>query len=84
MAQDLDFINAKTLKGISSKTIIVDAIFGIGGRIDLGNELEEILSDCNRFESKITPRQDINNYNNNRSGRDIVNSTKVIMKKGGN
>ena len=37
----------------------------------------------NRFESKITPRQDINNYNNNRSGRDIVNSTKVIMKKGG-
>lgn len=38
----------------------------------------------NRFESKITPRQDINNYNNNRSGRDIVNSTKVIMKKGGN
>ena len=38
----------------------------------------------NRFESKITPRQDVNNYNNNRSGRDIVNSTKVIMKKGGN
>lgn len=38
----------------------------------------------NRFESKITPRQDINNYNNNRSGRDIVNSTKIIMKKGGN
>tara|TARA_B100001059_G_scaffold109636_1_gene109699 strand:- start:183 stop:848 length:666 start_codon:yes stop_codon:yes gene_type:complete len=38
----------------------------------------------NRFESKITPRQDINNYNNNKSGRDIVNSTKVIMKKGGN
>ena len=53
VAQDLDFINAKTLKGISSKTIIVDAIFGIGGRIDLGSELEEILSDCNRFESKI-------------------------------
>ena len=38
----------------------------------------------NRFESKITPRQDINNYNNNRPGRDIVNSTKIIMKKGGN
>ena len=42
----------------------------------------------NRFESKITPRQDIDNFNNNntssRSGRDIVNSTKVIMKKGGN
>jgi len=38
----------------------------------------------NRFESKITPRQDVNNYNNNRSGRDIVNPTKVIMKKGGN
>ena len=38
----------------------------------------------NRFESKITPRQDVNNYNNNRSGRDIVNSTKIIMKKGGN
>ena len=52
-AQHLDFINAKTLKDISSKTVIVDAIFGIGGRIDLGRELEEILSDCNRFESKI-------------------------------
>ena len=33
---------------------------------------------------KIKEEQDINNYNNNRSGRDIVNSTKVIMKKGGN
>ena len=52
-AQESDFINAKTLKDISSKTVIVDAIFGIGGRIDLGRELEEILSDCNRFESKI-------------------------------
>ncbi|MDO7750363.1 MAG: NAD(P)H-hydrate epimerase, partial [SAR86 cluster bacterium] len=52
-AQDSDFINAKTLKDISSKTVIVDAIFGIGGRIDLGSELKEILSDCNRFESKI-------------------------------
>ena len=52
-AHDSDFINAKTLKDISSKTVIVDAIFGIGGRIDLGSELEEILSDCNRFESKI-------------------------------
>jgi hydroxyethylthiazole kinase-like uncharacterized protein yjeF len=52
-AQDSDFINAKTLKDISSKTVIVDAIFGIGGRIDLGSELEEILSGCNRFESKI-------------------------------
>ena len=38
----------------------------------------------NRFESKITPRQDIDNFNNNKSGRDIVNSTKIIMKKGGN
>ena len=52
-AQDFDFINAKTLKDISSKIVIVDAIFGIGGRIDLGSELKEILSDCNRFESKI-------------------------------
>ena len=52
-AKDSDFINAKTIKDISSKTVIVDAIFGIGGRIDLGSELEEILSDCNRFESKI-------------------------------
>ena len=52
-AQDSDFINAKTLKDISSKIVIVDAIFGIGGRIDLGSELKEILSDCNRFESKI-------------------------------
>ena len=48
-AHDSDFINAKTLKDISSKTVIVDAIFGIGGRIDLESELEEILSDCNRF-----------------------------------
>jgi len=51
--KDSDFINAKSLKDISSKTVIVDAIFGIGGRIDLASELEEILSDCDRFESKI-------------------------------
>ncbi|MDB3950068.1 NAD(P)H-hydrate dehydratase [Gammaproteobacteria bacterium] len=53
VAEDSDFINAKTLKDISSKTVIVDAIFGIGGRIDLGSKLEEILSDCNKFESKV-------------------------------
>ena len=52
-AKDSDFINAKTIKDISSKTVIVDAIFGIGGRINLGSELEDILSACNRFESKI-------------------------------
>ena len=52
-AKDLEFINSKTLKDISSKTVIVDAIFGIGGRINLGSELEDILSACNRFESKI-------------------------------
>ena len=52
-AKDSDFIDAKTLKDISSKTVIVDAIFGIGGRIDLGSKLEEILSSCNKFESKV-------------------------------
>ena len=52
-AKHLDFINAKKLKDVSSKTVIVDAIFGIGGRIDLGSKLKEILSDCDRFESKI-------------------------------
>ena len=52
-AKDLKFISAKALKSISSKTVVVDAIFGIGGRIDLGSELEEILSVCNRFESKV-------------------------------
>jgi NAD(P)H-hydrate epimerase len=53
LAEASDFIAAKTLKDFSNKTVIVDAIFGIGGRIDLGSELEEILSGCNRFESKI-------------------------------
>ena len=43
-AKDLEFINSKTLKDISSKTVLVDAIFGIGGRINLGSELEDILS----------------------------------------
>ena len=52
-AKDLEFINSKTLKDISSKTVLVDAIFGIGGRINLGSELEEIISRCNRFESKV-------------------------------
>ena len=41
------------LKDVSCKTVIVDAIFGIGGRIDLGSKLKEIVSDCDRFESKI-------------------------------
>jgi NAD(P)H-hydrate epimerase len=52
-AKDSEFINPKALKNISSKTVVVDAIFGIGGRIDLGSNLEKILSDCNRFESKV-------------------------------
>ena len=45
--------SAKKLKDVSCKTVIVDAIFGIGGRIDLGSKLKEIVSDCDRFESKI-------------------------------
>ena len=52
-AKHLEFINAKKLKDVSCKTVIVDAIFGIGGRIDLGSKLKEIVSDCDRFESKI-------------------------------
>ena len=48
-----EFINAKMLKDISSNTVVVDAIFGIGGRIDLGSKLEKILSDCNKFDSKV-------------------------------
>ena len=52
-AKGLDFINANALKNISNKTVVIDAIFGIGGRIDLGGKLEEILSACDRFESKV-------------------------------
>ena len=52
-AKGSQFVNAKALKNISSKTVVVDAIFGIGGRIDLGSKLEKILSDCNKFDSKV-------------------------------
>ena len=46
-AKGSEFINAKELKNISTKTVVIDAIFGIGGRINLGSKLEEILSHCN-------------------------------------
>jgi len=52
-AKGSEFINAKELKNISTKTVVIDAIFGIGGRINLGSKLEEILSHCNKFESKV-------------------------------
>ena len=53
IAEGLEFIDIKQLKNISRKTVVVDAIFGIGGRIDLGSELIAILSTCNRFKSKV-------------------------------
>ena len=43
-ARNLEFISLKALKNIPKETIVIDAIFGIGGRIDLGSKLEEILS----------------------------------------
>ena len=52
-AKNLEFIDVNSLKKISSKTVVIDAIFGIGGRIDLGSRIEEILRACDRFESKI-------------------------------
>ena len=52
-ARNIEFISLKTLKNIPKETIVIDAIFGIGGRIDLGSKLEEILSICNNFESKV-------------------------------
>ena len=52
-ARNLEFISLKALKNIPKETILIDAIFGIGGRIDLGSKLEEILSICNNFESKV-------------------------------
>ena len=52
-AKGLEFINAKSLKNILTETVVIDAIFGIGGRIDLGSKLEDILLVCDRFESKV-------------------------------
>ena len=52
-AKNLKFISSKELKNISSDTVVIDAILGIGGRIDLGEKLEEILSVCNSFKSKV-------------------------------
>ena len=52
-AEGSEFINLKALKNISRKTVVIDAIFGIGGRIDLGRKLEKILFDCNKFETKV-------------------------------
>ena len=53
VAKGSEFISVKALKNISTKTVLIDAIFGIGGRINLGSKLEEILSHCNKFESKV-------------------------------
>ena len=52
-AKNLTFINSNELKNISIDTVIIDAIFGIGGRIELSKQLEEILSVCNKFKSKV-------------------------------
>ena len=52
-AKNLEFVSSKALKNIPSSTVVVDAIFGIGGRIDLSRKLEEILSICDKFESKV-------------------------------
>ena len=52
-ANDLEFIQPKELKNISKTTVVIDAIFGIGGRVDLGEKIEKIISFCNKFESKI-------------------------------
>ena len=50
---DLEFIQPEELKNISKTTVVIDAIFGIGGRVNLGNKIEKIISFCNKFEAKI-------------------------------
>ena len=52
-AKNLEFVSSKALKNIPSSTVVIDAIFGIGGRINLSSKLEEILSICDKFESKV-------------------------------
>ena len=52
-AKNLAFIAPSELKNVLIDTVIIDAIFGIGGRIDLGKQIEEILSFCNGFKSKV-------------------------------
>ena len=47
------YSNFESQKTKGKKTVVIDAIFGIGGRIDLDNELMEVLSVCNEFESKV-------------------------------
>ena len=49
----LEFIQPDELKNISKSTVVIDAIFGIGGRVDLGSKIEKIISFCNEFESKV-------------------------------
>lgn len=81
---NVDIIANKLRKKVDYKEKRIYKNFNNVSRSWDNNIRVEPRENPNRFESKITPRQDINNYNNNRSGRDIVNSTKVIMKKGGN
>ena len=81
---NVDIIANKLRKKVDYKEKRIYKNFNNVSRSWNNNTRVEPRENPNRFESKITPRQDINNYNNNRSGRDIVNSTKVIMKKGGN
>lgn len=81
---NVDIIANKLRKKVDYKEKRIYKNFNNVSKSWNNNTRVEPRENPNRFESKITPRQDINNYNNNRSGRDIVNSTKVIMKKGGN
>tara|TARA_B100000945_G_scaffold51063_2_gene36770 strand:- start:6518 stop:7987 length:1470 start_codon:yes stop_codon:yes gene_type:complete len=52
-AKYLQFISPDKIKNISKKTVVVDAIFGIGGRINFGEKLKNILFLCNKFESRV-------------------------------
>ena len=38
-AKNLEFVSSKALKNIPSSTVVIDAIFGIGGRINLSIKL---------------------------------------------
>ena len=46
----------KHLKIFPEKPLLVDAIFGIGGRIDLGSKLEKFYLTAIEFESKSSHR----------------------------
>ena len=52
-AHNVEFVTSEGIEKLSIESVVIDAIFGIGGRINLSKEIRSLLERTKKFKAKI-------------------------------